>query len=166
LSYVVAAPEMMTAAATDLATIGSTLDAAHLAAATPTVALVPAAADEVSAGVARLFSGYAENFHALSGQASVFHGQFAQNLKASAASYTQTENNIAVFLSILQRDIAISLPQGSPIDLVSALPALLLNGGLFVGLILFGIFGLFVGLIVAAIRAVQAALGLPLLPYW
>ena len=56
MSYVIAAPEIMTEAATDLATIGSTLSAAHLAAAAPTVAVLPAAADEVSAGIAHLFS--------------------------------------------------------------------------------------------------------------
>ena len=59
MSYVIAAPEMMAAAATDLAGIGSDLSAAHTAAAAPTVALVPAAADEVSAGIAHLFSTYA-----------------------------------------------------------------------------------------------------------
>ena len=35
MSYVIAAPEMMTSAATDLATIGSDLSAAHTAAAAP-----------------------------------------------------------------------------------------------------------------------------------
>jgi triacylglycerol lipase len=41
MSYVIAAPEMMTSAATDLATIGSDLSAAHMAAALPTTALIP-----------------------------------------------------------------------------------------------------------------------------
>ena len=49
MSSLITAPEMMTVAATDLATIGSDLSIAHLAAAVPTVALAPAAADEVSA---------------------------------------------------------------------------------------------------------------------
>ena len=56
MSYVIAAPEMMTSAATDLATIGSDLSAAHTAATAPTLALIPAAADEVSASIAHLFS--------------------------------------------------------------------------------------------------------------
>ena len=59
MSYVIAAPEMMAATATDLATIGSNLSVAHLTAAAPTVAVTPAAADEVSASIAHLFSGYA-----------------------------------------------------------------------------------------------------------
>jgi PE family len=88
----------MAAAATDLAGIGSALGEAHTAAAVPTVALVPAAADEVSAGVAHLFSRYAEDFQGLAGKATAFHGQFAQNLKTSAASYTSAEDAIASLL--------------------------------------------------------------------
>jgi len=91
LSSLIAAPEMMTAAATDLAIIGSDLSMAHLAAAVPTVALVPAAADEVSAGVAHLFSRYAEDFQGLAGRATAFHENFAQHLTAGAHSYASAE---------------------------------------------------------------------------
>jgi hypothetical protein len=91
MSYVIAAPEMMTSAATDLATIGSDLSAAHLAAATPTVSLIPAAADEVSAAVTHLFSQHAARFQALAGHASVLHEQFVQHLTAGAHSYAATE---------------------------------------------------------------------------
>ena len=91
MSYVIAAPETMAAAATNLTSIGSELRAAHVAAAPPTVALVPAAADEVSAGVAHLFSRYAENFHGLAGRAAVFHEQFVGHLSAGAGSYAATE---------------------------------------------------------------------------
>jgi hypothetical protein len=91
MSYVIAAPEMMTAAATDLAGIGSSLSEAHAAAAAPTVALVPAAADEVSAAVTHLFSGYAQDFHGLVGKAATFHDQFVQTLKSGAHAYTGAE---------------------------------------------------------------------------
>jgi hypothetical protein len=67
MAYVIAHPEMMAAAATDVATIGSTLNAAHTAAAAPTLAVMPAAADEVSAGVAHLFSQHAHDYQALAG---------------------------------------------------------------------------------------------------
>ncbi|HWS93014.1 MAG TPA: PE family protein, partial [Mycobacterium sp.] len=50
MSSVIAAPELINTAATDLANIGSNLSAAHTAAAAPTTAVIPAAADEVSAG--------------------------------------------------------------------------------------------------------------------
>ena len=101
MSFVIAAPEMMTSAATDLATIGSDLSAAHLAAAAPTVALVPAAADEVSAGVAHLFSRYAEGFHGLAGRAAVFHEQVVGHLSAGAASYANAEAANAALLQPL-----------------------------------------------------------------
>jgi hypothetical protein len=117
MSYVLAAPEMMTAAATDLATIGSTLSAAHMAAA-PTLAVIPAAADEVSASIAHLFSRYAGGYQALAGQASVFHEQFVQQLKASAGSYASIEAANAALLRPLNASagssasaIAASLPQ-------------------------------------------------------
>ena len=92
MSYVIVAPEMLTAAAGDLATIGSDLSMAHAAAAVPTVALVPAAGDEVSTGIAHVFSRYAEDFHGLAGKAAGSHEQFAQNLKTGAAWYTGIEN--------------------------------------------------------------------------
>ena len=98
MSYVLAAPEMMTAAAADLGTIGSTLIEEHAAAAASTVALVPAAADEVSVGVAHLFSGYAADFHGLASRAAAFQQQFVQNLKTSALSYASVEDAIASFL--------------------------------------------------------------------
>ncbi|OBI57813.1 hypothetical protein A5706_19450 [Mycobacterium sp. E796] len=51
----------------------------------------PAAADEVSAGIAHLFSGYAQDYHALAGKAAAFQEQFVQHLTASAASYASAE---------------------------------------------------------------------------
>jgi len=94
MSYVIATPETMTSAATDLATIGSNLGAAHIAAAAPTVAVLPAAADEVSASVAHLFSQHAANYQALAGQAAAFQEQFVQNLTAGAFSYANIESAI------------------------------------------------------------------------
>ncbi len=91
MSYVIAAPEMMISAATDLATIGSNLSAAHTAAAAWTVAVLPAAADEVSAGIAHLFSAHAQEYQALSGRAAAFQEQFLQHLTASAGSLAHAE---------------------------------------------------------------------------
>jgi PE family len=91
MSYVTAVPETMAAAAKDLAAVGSTLSEAHIAAAIPTVGLVPAAVDEVSASIAHMFSGYAADFHALAGRAAVFHEDFVQNLTAGAHSYASAE---------------------------------------------------------------------------
>ncbi|QNI05077.1 PE family protein [Mycobacterium kubicae] len=91
MSYVVAVPEWLSSAATDLAGIGSVLKAASAAAALPTVGLVPAAGDEVSAAIATVFAANAREFQALSAQVETFHQQFAQALTAGATSYVTTE---------------------------------------------------------------------------
>ncbi len=91
MSFVIAAPETIAAAATDLAGIGSTLSAAHMAAEVPTVAVVPAAADEVSASIAHLFSAHAQDYQALAGRAAVSYEQFVQRLTASAGSFASAE---------------------------------------------------------------------------
>ena len=98
MSYVMAVPELMTAAATDIATIGDTINAAHMAAAAPTGAVLPAAADEVSAGIAHLMSGYGQEYRALAGQAAAFHQQFVQRMTASAGAYASAEAGITSWL--------------------------------------------------------------------
>ena len=91
MSYMVAYPEFMSSAASDLASIGTNVSAAHMVAAARTVAVIPAAADEVSAGIAHLFSRHAQDYQALAGQASAFHDQFVQHLTTAAHSYTSAE---------------------------------------------------------------------------
>ena len=76
MSYVIADPEMMTSAASDSATIGSNVSAAHMAAAARTTAVLPAAADEVSTGIAQLFSAHAANYQATAANAAAFNDQF------------------------------------------------------------------------------------------
>jgi PE family len=95
MSFVIAAPEMMSSAATDLATIGSNLSAAHTAAAVSTLAVLPAAADEVSTGIAHLFSQYAPGLSDAGGPGAAFQGQFVHHLTAGAFSYTSIEAAIA-----------------------------------------------------------------------
>jgi hypothetical protein len=121
MGYVIGAPEMIAAAATDVAAIGSTLSAAHTAAAARTVALVPAAADEVSASVAHLFSQHAADYQALAGQATAFHEQFVQHLTASAGSYASAE---AANASLLQ---PLTASAGSFTSTVAALQGQILN---------------------------------------
>ena len=91
MSFVIAAPEVLVAAASDLAGIGTTLSAANGAAAASTTRLLAAGADEVSAATASLFSSHAQDFHALGIQAAAFHDQFAQALNGGAGSYASTE---------------------------------------------------------------------------
>jgi PE family len=91
MSFVIAAPEFVTAAAGDLAGIGSEIGAANAAAALPTTTVAAAAADEVSAGIAALFGRYAQQYQALSAQAAAFHNEFVSLLNGGAASYLSTE---------------------------------------------------------------------------
>ena len=98
MSFVVAVPEVLGTAATDLANIGSTLNAANAAAAAPTTGILAAAQDEVSAAIAELFSARARAYQALSAQAAAFHDQFVQTVTAGAGSYVSAEAaNIAAF---------------------------------------------------------------------
>jgi triacylglycerol lipase len=91
MSYVIAAPEVVGTAATDLASLGSKLSEARAAAATQTTRVLVAAQDEVSAAIAAVFSAHGQGFQALSAQAAVFHDQFVQALESSAGSYASAE---------------------------------------------------------------------------
>jgi hypothetical protein len=98
MSFLMAAPEMIGSAATDVASIGSTLSEANAAAAAPTTGIVAAASDEVSAAIAELFSGHAHAYQALGAQAAAFHERFVQALTAGARSYVGAEaTNVAAF---------------------------------------------------------------------
>ncbi|MGA8251459.1 MAG: PE family protein, partial [Mycobacterium sp.] len=91
MSNLITAPEIMTTAATDLATIGSDLSAAYTAAATQTTGVLAAAEDEVSAAIAALFGSHAQAYQALSAQAAAFHAQFVQALNSAGGSYAAAE---------------------------------------------------------------------------
>ncbi|MCV7100014.1 PE family protein [Mycobacterium palustre] len=91
MSFVITAPEFVTAAATDLARIGSAVNAASAAASAPTIEVLAAGGDEVSEAVAALFGKYGQVYQALSAQASAFHDQFVQTLAGGAAQYAATE---------------------------------------------------------------------------
>jgi hypothetical protein len=110
MSYLVAAPEFLASAATDLSSIGSTLSEANAAAAASTTWVVVAAGDEVSAAIASLFSGHAQAYQALSAHAAAFHTEFVQALSAGAGSYAGAEAaNVAAFTAnpaqTIQQDV-------------------------------------------------------------
>ena len=105
MSLVIAAPDVMAAAATDLANIGSTIRAADAAAASPTTGILAAAEDEVSAAIAALFSSHGKAFQALSAQAALFHEQFVQTLLHSASAIVGTEAANKPWLHTLEQDL-------------------------------------------------------------
>lgn len=133
MSCVITTPEMMTSAALDLATIGANVNAAHLVAAPPTVAVVPAAADEVSAAIASVFANHAEAFQGLAGKAAAFNDQFVQTLKSGGAAYAATEATSAASLRPLNAAAGI---QSAELLLEGLLP--LLGISLFLLFLVFG----------------------------
>jgi hypothetical protein len=81
MSFVVAVPEFVASAASDLASIGSGLTAAHAVAAGPTTGVVAAAGDKVSAAIASLFAGHGQACRSLSTQASAFSWRVCARLE-------------------------------------------------------------------------------------
>jgi ABC-type nitrate/sulfonate/bicarbonate transport system substrate-binding protein len=65
MSFVSVAPDLLSTAATDLASIGHTLSAARAAAVAPTTRILATAQDEVSTAIAELFSVNGQQFHDL-----------------------------------------------------------------------------------------------------
>ncbi len=89
--YLSVAPDELAAAATELRGVGSIVSTVNAAAAVPTTALWPAAADEVSAAIAALFSSHAQQYQSLSVQVAAYHDQFVRALAAGGASYSLAE---------------------------------------------------------------------------
>ncbi|HWF68768.1 MAG TPA: PE family protein [Mycobacterium sp.] len=96
MSFVTTQPEALSAAAGDLQGIGADVAAQNAAAASPTTAVVPAAADEVSALTAAQFTAHAQLYQAVSAQAAAIHEMFVNTLSTSAGSYAATEAANAV----------------------------------------------------------------------
>src|ERR1700744_5148249 len=91
MSYMIVVPETLTAVASEIADIGSSLGTANAAASGATTGLLTAGADEVSAAVAAVFSGQGQDFEALTSKAAAFQAQFAQNLTQVGAAYAGAE---------------------------------------------------------------------------
>jgi hypothetical protein len=84
-------PQLIAAAAADVAKINSAIGAANAAAAGPTTGLVAAAQDEVSAATAALFAGYGKEYQAVLKQAAAFHEEFAAALASAGNAYAHAE---------------------------------------------------------------------------
>ena len=95
-SSVTTQPEVLSAAAGDLAGIGSAMAAANQGAAGPTSGVVPAAADEVSGLAAAQFAAQAGSYQAISAAADGIHSLLVSTLQTNAASYAVTEASNAI----------------------------------------------------------------------
>ncbi|UGT91215.1 PE family protein [Mycobacterium ostraviense] len=91
MTHLIAALETMVSAATNAEQIGSAISAAGAAAAGSTTNVLAAAADEVSAAIAKLFGTYGQQLQAALTQATAFHDEFVQTLAGAATTYAQAE---------------------------------------------------------------------------
>ena len=91
MSFVTTQPEALTAAASALQNLGTSMAAQNTAAAAPTTGIAPAAADPVSALQATQFSAYGAWYQQVSANAAAVHQMLVNTLGTSAGSYGETE---------------------------------------------------------------------------
>jgi putative heme iron utilization protein len=91
VSFVTTHPEMLSAVAGNLAGIGDGMVAQNGAAAGPTTAVSPAAADTVSATTAAQFVNHAQLYQQVAAQAAAVHQQLVATLQSNAGTYLATE---------------------------------------------------------------------------
>ncbi len=101
--------QAVAAAAAEAAGLGAAISEANATAAGPTSGAPAAAADEVSAATATLFSSYARQFQAAIGRAGAFHREFARLLAAAGTAYVATEAAAASSIANSPAPVAISL---------------------------------------------------------
>jgi hypothetical protein len=134
VAYVIAAPDVLVAAARDLAGVGSEIRVATDSGAAATRQLLPAAADEVSTQIAALFAGYADEYRAVCAQAGVFHEAFVRALETDAASYVSAEaTNAGLMQAVNAVNAAAAALVGRPLvsASVSTTGTALIMGGTF-----------------------------------
>lgn len=95
MSFLLVEPGVLETAAADLAQIGSAVSSGNLAAVIPTTGLAAAGADEVSAAIAAVFGGHAQEYQALAARAAEYYEQFVRTLSTAAGSFAATEATIA-----------------------------------------------------------------------
>jgi triacylglycerol lipase len=103
VSYVLALPQVMSAAATDVDSIGSVVATANRGVARATTGVLAAAEDEISVQIAALFSAHGQGFQALSSQAAAYQKWFAQALTGAAGAYSAAEAANASPLAALEQ---------------------------------------------------------------
>jgi hypothetical protein len=108
MTYVIADPDAIGAAADELQGLGAALEATNTAAAAPTTGVLPPATDSVSVRTAAFLDAQAAQYQALSAQAELFHNQFVQTLLTAQNAYSETEvSNAAAMQSTSANQIAL-----------------------------------------------------------
>ncbi|OBI20874.1 lipase [Mycobacterium sp. E2327] len=93
----------MSAAATDVASIGSVVATANRGVAGATTEVLAAAEDEVSAAIAAVFSAHGQGYQALSSQAAAYHNWFVQALSGASGAYAAAEAANASPLALFEQ---------------------------------------------------------------
>lgn len=101
MSFVIAEPQALAGAATNIEGIGSSLAAANSAAAAEISGIASAAADEVSTAIAKAFGIYGQEFQSAFAQVQANYSQFQQSLSSAANAYASAEASIATSLQQL-----------------------------------------------------------------
>jgi hypothetical protein len=91
MSFVNVDPEALIGASSRFGVIGASMNAQIAAAEGPANAVVPPAADEVSAFIAAQFAMHGRTFRSVCAQAAAVHEMFVKTLAANAGSYAETE---------------------------------------------------------------------------
>ena len=86
MTYLLTEPQTLAWVATDIEELGSAITAANTAAASPISGLAPAAADEVSDAIAKLFGAYGRQYQAVATRAAAFHTNFTDALAAAGSA--------------------------------------------------------------------------------
>jgi hypothetical protein len=142
MSYLIAAPQAVVTAASNISGIGSTLNLANATAAAPTTGVLAPAADQVSAQIATLFSAHGQGYQRLSAQAAAFHEQFVQALAAGGNQYAATEAGAARTLTNAVNTVNASADKVLGHPLISGGAAAKAGGGGgLIGSISSGLFG-------------------------
>ncbi|BBZ42619.1 PE family protein [Mycobacterium conspicuum] len=84
-------PQALASVAADIEQLGSTITGANAAAESPISGLAPAAADEVSEAIAKLFGAYGRQYQAVARLAAAFHDEFTAALASAGSSYAAAE---------------------------------------------------------------------------
>ncbi|MHA7649054.1 PE domain-containing protein [Mycobacterium sp. ML4] len=91
---VIVSPEVVAAAAQDVAGVGAALDRAYATVAPATTSVLAAAGDEVSTAIAEFFSGHGQDFAAFGAKAASFQNLFVQALNNAGRQYAAAETAI------------------------------------------------------------------------
>ncbi|OBH04100.1 hypothetical protein A5696_05370 [Mycobacterium sp. E2699] len=118
--------------------------------------MLPAAADEVSVGIAHLFSGYAQEYQAQAARAAAFHEHLLQHLTASAHWYAAAE--AANTASLLHSDATAAPSAGGIAAAPGALIDMLTSANAALGQLLNQIPNFWSGLADVALLAVIVSL--------